>query len=87
MKQEYQGAPTGTGAVYTWAGNKEVGEGRMTIIESRPSDLIRIDLEFMKPFPATSVAEFSFKPEGDQTAVTWSMSGKNNFMTRLSICS
>jgi Polyketide cyclase / dehydrase and lipid transport len=80
MKQEYQGAPGGTGAVYTWAGNKEVGEGRMTIIESRPNDLIRINLEFFRPFAATNIAEFSFRPEGDQTAVTWSMSGKNNFM-------
>jgi hypothetical protein len=80
MKQEYQGAPAGTGAVYTWAGNKEVGEGRMTIIESRPNDLIRINLEFFRPFAATNIAEFTFRPESDQTAVTWSMSGKNNFM-------
>jgi hypothetical protein len=49
MKQAYEGAPTGIGAIYTWTGNKEVGEGRMTIIESRPSDLIRIKLEFLSP--------------------------------------
>ncbi len=82
MKQTYQGAPAGTGAVYTWTGNKEVGEGRMTIIESRPNDLIRINLEFFKPFAATNLAEFTFRPEGDQTVVTWSMSGKNNFMAK-----
>ena len=82
MKQAYEGAPAGTGAVYTWSGNKEVGEGRMTIIESRPSDLIRINLEFFKPFAGTSVAEFTFKPEGNQTAVTWSMIGKNNFIAK-----
>jgi uncharacterized protein YndB with AHSA1/START domain len=82
MKQAYEGAPAGTGAVYSWAGNKEVGEGRMTITESRPSDLIRVKLEFFEPFAATSMAEFTFKPEGDQTAVTWSMSGENNFMAK-----
>jgi hypothetical protein len=82
MKQTYQGAPAGTGTVYTWTGNKEVGEGRMTIIESRPNDLIRINLEFFKPFAATNIAEFTFRPEGDQTVVTWSMSGKNNFMAK-----
>src|SRR5688572_18430647 len=49
MKQTYEGAPAGPGAIYTWVGNKEVGEGRMTITESRPSDLIRIKLEFFKP--------------------------------------
>jgi hypothetical protein len=82
MKQSYEGAPSGTGAVYAWAGNKEVGEGRMTIIESRPSDLIRVKLEFFKPFTATNTAEFMFKPEGNQTAVTWSMTGNNNFMAK-----
>ncbi|HMC69793.1 MAG TPA: SRPBCC family protein, partial [Mycobacteriales bacterium] len=49
MKQTYEGAPAGTGAIYTWAGNRQVGEGRMTLTESRPSDLIRIRLEFLKP--------------------------------------
>ena len=82
MKQTYEGAPAGVGAIYTWVGNREVGEGRMTITESRPSDLIRVQLEFFKPFAATSIAEFSFKPEGNQTAVTWSMFGQNNFMAK-----
>ena len=82
MKQTYEGAPAGTGAIYSWVGNKEVGEGRMTMTESRPSDLIRIKLEFFKPFAATNIAEFTFKPEGNQTAVTWSMTGENNFMAK-----
>ena len=82
MKQTYVGVPAGTGAIYTWTGNKDVGEGRMTITESRPSDLIRIKMEFFKPFAGTSTAEFTFKPEGNQTVVTWSMAGENNFMAK-----
>jgi hypothetical protein len=82
MKQTYEGAPTGVGAAYTWVGNHEVGEGRMTIIESRPSELIRIRLDFLRPFEATSTAEFTFRPVGDQTAVTWSMIGTNNFVAK-----
>jgi len=82
MKQTYGGAPAGAGAVYTWAGNRHVGEGRMTITESRPNDLIRVRLEFLKPFANTSLAEFTFKPQGTQTAVTWSMTGTNNFMAK-----
>jgi len=82
MKQTYEGAPAGVGAIYTWVGNKNVGEGRMTLTESRPSDLIRIKLEFFKPFAGTNIAEFTFKPAGNQTAVTWSMAGKNNFMAK-----
>ena len=81
-KATYEGASAGTGAVFRWAGNKEVGEGSMTITESHPSDLIRIKLEFLKPFAATNMAEFTFKPDGYQTTVTWSMEGKNNFIAR-----
>jgi len=54
----------------------------MTVMESRPNELIRIKLEFLKPFQATNTTEFIFKPEGQQTVVTWSMSGKNNFVCK-----
>ncbi len=82
LKRTFEGPSAGTGASYSWAGNKKVGEGRMTIMESRPNDLIRIKLEFLKPFKATHTAEFAFKADGNQTAVTWSMFGKNNFVAK-----
>jgi hypothetical protein len=80
MQKTYEGAPVGTGAIYTWNGNGKVGEGRMTITESRPSDRVAIKLEFMRPFKATNFSEFAFQPSGNQTEVTWSMTGTNNFM-------
>ncbi|HEY7688092.1 MAG TPA: SRPBCC family protein [Dongiaceae bacterium] len=79
MKRSYEGPSAGTGAIYSWAGNKNAGEGRATIIESRPGERIRIKLEFKKPFEATNTAEFTFKPEGDRTLVTWSLAGERNF--------
>ena len=79
-KMTYEGPPAGTGAGYTWAGNNKVGEGRMIITESRPNELIRFDLEFLKPFKAANVTEFTFNSDGNQTSVSWSMSGKKNFM-------
>jgi len=82
LKRTYEGAPAGTGAVYSWVGNKKVGEGRMTLTESRPSDLIRIKLEFIRPFKATNTTEFTFKPQDGQTLVTWTMTGRNNFMSK-----
>ena len=82
MKLTFAGPPAGPGASYSWAGNKDVGEGRLTITESRPNDLVRIKLEFMKPFTATNTATFTFKPEGNKTAVTWSMEGRNNFFAK-----
>lgn len=82
LKRSYEGPNAGTGAIYAWQGNKDVGEGRMTIVESRPGELVRIKLEFFKPFAATNTADFTFKPAGENTTVTWSMSGQNNFVSK-----
>lgn len=79
-KNTFTGPPAGVGAGFTWSGNNKVGEGRMNIIETRPSELIRINLEFLRPMKATNLTEFTFKLDGSQTIVTWTMSGKNNFV-------
>ena len=34
MKRTYSGAESGKGAVYAWDGNKNVGSGRMEILEA-----------------------------------------------------
>ena len=49
-KATFEGPSAGEGAIFRWVGNEEVGEGNMTITESRPSDLIRIKLEFPEAF-------------------------------------
>jgi uncharacterized protein YndB with AHSA1/START domain len=82
MKLTYDGPAEGAGASYTWSGNNKVGEGRTTITESRPNDLVRLKLEFVRPFTATNDVEFTFRSEGDQTSVTWDMTGRNNFMSK-----
>jgi Polyketide cyclase / dehydrase and lipid transport len=82
-KNSFEGPVEGVGAKMSWAGNNKVGVGSMSITESRPSDFIQFKLEFLKPMQATNTSEFAFKPEGDQTAVTWTMAGTNNFMGKL----
>jgi len=82
MKQTFEGASAGNGAIYTWNGNKEVGQGRMLITESHPSELVKIKLDFIRPFAGTSDTVFTFKPAGNQTTVTWSMSGDKNFIAK-----
>jgi hypothetical protein len=79
-KNSFEGPSAGKGAIFRWDGDKNVGAGSMTILESRPSELIRIQLDFIRPFAGTSDVEFTFKPQGERTAVTWSIAGKNNFI-------
>lgn len=80
MKTAYEGPTARPGSVYKWNGNDKAGEGQMTILDSRPDELIRIKIDFTRPFPSSSSIEFRFAPVPAGTEVTWSMSGENNFM-------
>ncbi len=71
------------GASFAWAGNSKVGEGNMTITESKPQELVVMRLEFLKPFAAVNTTEFTLQPEGSQTRLTWTMSGKQKFIFKL----
>lgn len=82
-KHSFTGPDAGVGAAMAWEGNCKIGVGRMTITESRPGEQIGFKLEFQKPMKATNLAEFTFQPAGSETVVTWSMSGKNNFVGKV----
>ena len=82
-KHSFAGPDAGTGAAMAWEGNCKIGVGKMTITESRPSERVGFKLEFQKPMQATNLAEFTFSPDGSQTVVTWSMSGKNCLMGKV----
>lgn len=79
----YEGPASGPGAISRWKGNMEVGEGTSTITESRLNEFVKFKLDFIKPMAGTATAEFTFKPEGSGTNVTWTMYGKNNFIGKL----
>ena len=79
-KGTYTGPAAGVGAAFSWSGNNQVGEGTMTITESKPGELVRYKLDFKKPFEGSNIADIAYKAEGDTTLITWSMSGKKNLI-------
>lgn len=83
LERHFEGPSSGPGAVYAYKGNRNVGEGRMTILESRPGELVTIKLEFIKPFASTNQATFKLEPSGTGTRVTWSMAGPNTLMGKV----
>jgi hypothetical protein len=84
MKRTYAGADRGKGALYGWEGNAKVGAGRMEILDASHSR-VAIKLDFLKPFEAHNLAEFTLQPNGNTTTVTWSMRGRNPFISKV-IC-
>jgi len=82
MKRTYGDKTAGVGATYAWAGNGNVGEGKMTIERSDRPSVVGIKLEFFKPFAGTNTATIAFAPVAEGTKVTWTMDGKYNFITK-----
>jgi hypothetical protein len=83
MKRSYSGAASGTGAVYAWEGNKNVGSGRMEILDASTPSRIVIKLDFFTPFEGHNTAEFTMLPQGDATNITWLMYGPLPFMGKI----
>ena len=75
LKRTFSGAERGTGAIYAWEGNKNVGTGRMEILQANAPSKLVIKLDFFKPFEAHNRATFAMTPQSDQagerTEVTW----------------
>lgn len=83
MTRTLSGAETGPGAIYAWDGNRNIGAGRMEILESVAPERVSIQLDFLRPFTARNTAEFTMKPDGAGTRVTWAMFGPQPFIGRL----
>ncbi len=83
MKRAYSGAADGVGAVYEWEGNKDIGTGRMQIIESSPTSKVVLRMDFIKPFAAVNTVEFTLTPEGGSTRVTQAIFGPSPYFIRL----
>lgn len=86
MKRTIEGPEEGVGATYAWDGNDKAGAGRMEITESQPPEKVVYRLEFTRPMEDVCSTEITCKPEGNETLVTWTMSGKNDTLMKKAFC-
>ncbi len=82
IKRTYSGAASGIGAVYEWSGNKDIGQGRMEIIESSPAGII-LKIDFIAPFEAHNTVEFTLVSQDGDTTVTQAMYGPSPYLSKL----
>jgi uncharacterized protein YndB with AHSA1/START domain len=83
MRRAFTGAPRGKGAVYEWDGNKEVGQGRLEIVDTAPPSRVTLTLDFVRPFEAHNTVDFTLSPRGDTTEVAWELRGTNRYVSKL----
>lgn len=83
MKRTHSGPPAGVGATYDWQGNKQVGTGRMRILQAAAPSQVVIQLDFLAPFEAHNTAEFTLTPQAGGTQVRWAMTGPSPYLAKL----
>ncbi|WP_292993410.1 SRPBCC family protein [Nitrosomonas sp.] len=83
IQRNYRGTESGKGAIYEWQGNKDIGQGRMEIIQSIPPANLVIALHFMEPFEAQNTVEFILQNRDNTTTVTQAMYGSSPFISKL----
>jgi carbon monoxide dehydrogenase subunit G len=83
MKRILSAESNGKGAVYEWEGNTDIGKGRMEITDTSPPSKVIIKLNFVKPFEAHNIVEFTLEPNGDSTNVTWAIHGPSPYLSKL----
>ncbi len=82
QRTTYSDPSSGEGAWYEWEGNDDVGKGRMEIT-SITERAVRYRLAFIEPFESESEVELAIEPAGERTRVVWTMSGENDFMSKI----
>lgn len=82
MRKDFSTPSTGTGAQYKWSGNKEVGRGQMTIVNTTQDKDVALKLDIEAPFEAHNEVVFSIDTETESSTVAWAMTGPQNFLMR-----
>lgn len=83
MKRTFGGTLSGKGASSEWVSKGKAGCGRMEITESAAPFKITVRVDFVKPFEAHNINEFTLEPMDDMTRVTWAMRGTKPYIAKV----
>ena len=73
---------SGVGAGYSWEG-EILGIGNAKTVDVLNNKTIKQEIKFVKPFESISNINWAFETVEEGTKVTWSMNGKQDFMTKM----
>jgi hypothetical protein len=83
MTRSYSGAPHGKDAIYEFEGSKEIGAGRLEIVDAVAPSKVVLRLDMKRPFEASNTVEYHIASKGAETEVTWSMHGKQPLLAKI----
>lgn len=80
MVKMFSGTDGEVGAISSWKGNKEVGEGEQEIIKIVPGERVEGELRFFKPWKSTSACYLVVDETANRNSkVSWGFTGSNKF--------
>ncbi len=79
----YSGPERGPGAALAFAGDKNVGEGRIEIVTPSAPGQVTMKLDMLKPFEGHSTIDFTVTPDGSRTRVRWAMRSAMTYPAKL----
>lgn len=82
-KMVFSGPDEGVGSKSSWESPGKLGTGSATIIESKPNELVRLELVYTKPHAMHQIADYIVEPNGGETKVTWRVAGNNSLPGRI----
>jgi hypothetical protein len=83
MQKTYSGPASGTGAVAAWHGSGRAGAAKMMITESVVPSKVSVKGDWLKPFEAHNLNEFTIYAQGDETELTWSIQASNLYAMKV----
>ena len=83
MQKTFIGPESGTGAAMEWNSKGQGGKGHLVIAESVPPNRVAVKVDFIRPFEAHNLNEFTLEPQTGGTKVTWSIQASNLFAMKL----
>jgi uncharacterized protein YndB with AHSA1/START domain len=83
IKLAYDGPSSGVGAANDFEGDRNVGAGRVEIVESAPPVKVVMTLRMDRPMKCQNRIEFTIAPREGGADVTWAMTGKQPFLGKL----
>jgi len=77
VQKIYSGPASGTGAMAEWHGSGRAGDAKMMITESVAPTTVSVKVDWLKPFAAHNLNEFTIHAQGEEAEVTWSIHASN----------
>jgi uncharacterized protein YndB with AHSA1/START domain len=84
MKSSISGTDGTVGAPMEFAGNTEVGKGRLDMLTLVPNERVVLKLTMIEPIQGENTVIYTLKPEAlGKTRFTWTMTGTGGFISKL----